>query len=224
MKEVVCLFNITEFCPKPWADLGFDVYSYDKGIPEERVENGITYRYWDADDAGALEYLLDNHPNPHFVCAFPPCTDLFVAGNGWRERKARENPNYLEDAMARIYLSRDYAEAVGAPYFIEQPISRAATLWRKPDFYFHPFEFGQYLPEDDEHPIWPELIPPRDAYPKKTSLFVGNGFVMPDKLPVKKLKEQITCAYWFKDLEEEKLFRSATPRGFAKAVAEFNVN
>lgn len=66
-------------------------------------------------------------------------------------------------------------------------------------------------------------IAPRDAYPKKTCLWTGNGFNMPYWLPVpveegysrqhKKLGGKSMCT---------KNIRSATPRGFALAVFEAN--
>jgi hypothetical protein len=107
---------------------------------------------------------------------------------------------------------------------VENPVSVLATKWRKPDHSFHPYEYGGYIHDDQaEHPRWPEYIAAKDAYPKKTCLWTGNGFTMPWKDPVhpedghsrqhKKLggKSQRT-----KDI------RSATPRGFATAVYEFN--
>ena len=66
---------------------------------------------------------------------------------------------------------------------------------------------------------YPEYIKPRDAYPKKTCLWTGGEFVMPEKMPV-----DISPGYsdQHKKLggksERTKNIRSATPRGFAKAV------
>jgi hypothetical protein len=104
------------------------------------------------------------------------------------------------------------------------------TLWRKPDHAFHPCEFGGYLPADDKHPRWPEYIAPRDAYTKKTCLWVGGGFQMPTLRPV----APVVVSYTKEDgsvtsgsLQFGKLggksmktknIRSATPRGFARAV------
>jgi hypothetical protein len=227
MPQVILLFNHTPFAAEPWAKKGFEVHCYDRlNEPGSSVVvgNGVVhYHPWECDAQDALSKLIQAHPSPHFIGGFPPCTDLSVAGNKWRPRKLAANPNYLEDAMARLYLVRDYGEHTGAPYFIEQPVSRASTLWRKPDHRFIPADYGGYLPEDDTHPRWSsDLIPPRDAYSKKTSLWVGNGFVMPPKKPVPIVRSEITCTSWWKDWEEEKIFRSATPRGFAEAVAEHN--
>lgn len=57
-----------------------------------------------------------------------------------------------------------------------------STLWRKPDHYFDPYEYGGYLSqiEGSYHP----KMPYRNAYTKKTCLWTGNGFTMPDTKPV----------------------------------------
>jgi hypothetical protein len=109
---------------------------------------------------------------------------------------------------------------LGVPFFIENPVSRLATLWRKPDHCFHPYEYGGYICKSNaEHPTWPEYIAPRDAYPKKTCLWTGNGFTMPYRLPVE--PEQGYSKQHRKlggKSMKTKNIRSATPRGFASAV------
>ena len=87
--------------------------------------------------------------------------------NIFRTKKLTD-PNYRTKAM---FLFRSVERIAGTrPFLIENPVSQAATLWRKPDTIFNPFEFGGYLPEDDRHPDWPQYIKPRDAYRKKTGL------------------------------------------------------
>ncbi|MCS5737504.1 hypothetical protein, partial [Herbiconiux daphne] len=113
--------------------------------------------------------------------------------------------------------------AFDCPWFAENPVSRLASLWRKPDYSFHPFEFGGYLPEDDEHPDYPEIIKARDAYPKKTMLWAGNGFRFPVKKPVP-VRPGYSDQFWKlggKSLRTKNI-RSATPRSFALAVFEAN--
>jgi hypothetical protein len=125
--------------------------------------------------------------------------------------------------MRLVYVARDIAEALGVPYAIENPVSVISTFWRKPDHIFHPFEYGGYLPEDDIHPQYPEYIVARDAYPKKTCYWTGNGFVMPPKKPV-----PVSPGYSKQQLllggksQRTKRIRSLSPRGIAAAIYEAN--
>lgn len=75
------------------------------------------------------------------------------------------------------------------------------------------------MPEDDLHPFFSDLIKPRDAYPKKTCIWSGNGFKWPHTSPV-----DVNDGYsdQHKKLggksKRTKVIRSLTPRGFARAV------
>ena len=91
---------------------------------------------------------------------------------------------------------------------------------------FHPYEYGGYIPQQDAtHPQWPDHIAPRDAYPKKTCLWTGGGFVMPETKPV---EPENGYSRQHKTLGGKSLktknIRSATPRGFAQAVFDANHN
>jgi len=154
------------------------------------------------------------------VFGFPPCTDLAVSGAKHFANKLAANPEYRNEAMALVYRVRDIAEALGVPYYIENPVSVISSEWRKPNFTFHPWQYGGYIPAcDAEHPLWPEHIAPRDAYPKRTCLWTGGGFEMPVQMPV-----EVEDGYsrQFKQLGGKSLktknIRSATPRGWAEAV------
>lgn len=75
----------------------------------------------------------------------------------------------------------------------------------------------------EAHPKWPDYIAPRDAYPKKTCLWTGGVFVMPATLPV--TPEDGHSRQHLKlggKSMKTKNIRSATPRGFARAVFEAN--
>ena len=161
---------------------------------------------------------------------FPPCTDLAISGAGHFAAKAATNPNYRADAMALVYMARDIGEAYNVPYAIENPVSVISSQWRKPDHIFQPCDFGGYLPEDDGGNPYPDIIPARDAYTKKTCLWTGNGFKMPEARPVSPVKYQdrnglnYSALHWKlggKSLRTKNI-RSATPRGFAQAVFAAN--
>ena len=85
-------------------------------------------------------------------------------------------------------------------------------------------KYGNYISDDEaEHPVWPEYIAAKDAYPKTTYLWAGGGWIMPEKKPV-----YVEPGYsdQFKKLGgksmKTKNIRSATPRGFA--IANFLAN
>tara|TARA_R110002153_G_scaffold121897_1_gene267662 strand:- start:504 stop:1115 length:612 start_codon:yes stop_codon:yes gene_type:complete len=174
--------------------------------------------------AALLEEFGDGDTLTTFGMAFPVCTDLAVSGAGHFAKKAIADPEFQAKAVARAVMCADFFEALGVPYFIENPVSVLATKWRKPDYSFHPYEYGGYIPYSKaEHPRWPEYIAPFDAYPKKTCLWTGGGFVMPDKVAV-----TVADGYAKQHLklggksQRTKDIRSATPRGFAIAVFAAN--
>jgi hypothetical protein len=202
---------------KPWRDAGHTVMTVDIKDTDRPSHLAL-----DVTEQHKLNYLIEWDAD--IIFSFPPCTDLAVSGAAHFEKKRKENPYCQYDAMSLFKVADYIAIKNNTPYMIENPVSVASTLWRKPDCgYFHPYEYGGYLPEDDVHPLYPDYIAPRDAYPKKTGIWSGNGFIMPEKKPVpcppgysaqhKKLGGKS---------ERTKTIRSMTPRGFAQAVFEAN--
>jgi hypothetical protein len=125
--------------------------------------------------------------------------------------------------MELFMIAPRIAEYIGIPFMCENPRSMVSTLWRKPDFTFHPFQYGGYLPDDDVHPRWPKYIAPRDAYPKETGIWCGNGFIKPPFRTV--WFEAGGSKQWLLlggKSKKTKKIRSETPRGFAQAVKEAN--
>ena len=227
---VLSLYDFTGEALKPWAEAGYTCYAYDIQHPVEgRKEGNINYLHADLHNIETFFDLIkqfgDNGDLVVFGMAFPVCTDMAVSGAAHFARKSEVDPLFQDKAVTYAMWCATFFDMLGVPYFIENPVSVLATKWRKPDYKFHPYEYGGYIPDDQaEHPRWPEYIAARDAYPKKTCLWTGGGFVMPTKVSVtvptgystqhKKLggKSQRT-----KDI------RSATPRGFAIAVCEANM-
>ena len=220
---VISYFDYTGAMVRPWADAGYDCFIFDTQHPRGLTQNGKGHNiHTVGGDLFDCEMIINN---PKILFSFPPCTDLAVSGASHFKKKAEENPFYLENAMLRVYLGYTDANEWNIPYMIENPVSVISTIWRKPDHIFHPYEYGGYLSVDDEHPLYPEFIAPRDAYTKKTCLWTGNGFVMPEKRPVElpegyKYSKQHT-QLGGKSLKTKNI-RSATPRGFAQAVFQAN--
>ena len=75
-----------------------------------------------------------------FVFGFPPCDDLAVSGNAHLAKKFAVNPAFQAEAteLARMvmYLGAQY----NCKWGLENPVSALSTIWRKPNFYFHPHE------------------------------------------------------------------------------------
>jgi hypothetical protein len=221
-KAIISLCDYTGIMAKPWEEAGYAVFLVDPQH-ESMMKKGMFTIGAKIDEAMPELKVIMKTYDVKMVFAFPPCTDLAVSGAGHFEAKAQKDPHFQTKAMMVVEQCRTIGELSGAPYMIENPVSVISSAWRKPDFTFHPYEYGGYLPEDDRHPLYPDYIAPRDAYPKKTCLWTGNGFKMPEPKPV-----PTDGGYSTQHLKlggkslKTKNIRSATPRGFSQAVFEAN--
>jgi hypothetical protein len=226
---VISLYDFTGEALKPWAEAGYTCHAFDIQHPVEgRTEGNITYRHADLHKQATFHNLIeefgDNGDLTVFGLAFPVCTDLAISGAAHFKSKAKRDPDFQTKAVNYAVMCADFFEDLGVPYLIENPVSVLATQWRKPDYRFHPYEYGEYLDDHEAvHPRWSEYIADRDAYTKKTCLWTGGGFVMPTKIPTCKPTGYSTQHLKLGGKSQRtKDIRSATPRGFAKAVHEFN--
>lgn len=223
--HVVCLYELSGYAAAPWAEAGYEVYCYDLNCTQEQRDGNITYLPWDARDEVQNAAIIARHQGrTAIVLAFPPCTDLAVSGAAHFGNKRQADPKFQVKAMQLVYTARDIAEALNAPYAIENPVSVISSLWRKPDYRFHPYEYGNYLTaEEAEHPEYPDYINPMDAYPKLTCYWTGGGFTMPSKKPV-----PVPFGYSTQHRKlggkskKTKTIRSLSPRGIARAIFEAN--
>ena len=232
---VISLYDFTGEALKPWADAGYECYAFDiqhdwyestKVYSQKHIDGSIEYIHADLHDQATLNAIQSEFGDKPVVfgMAFPVCTDMAVSGAAHFKRKAEVNPFFQADAVGHATAVSRMFNGMAIPYFIENPVSVLATMWRKPDHRFHPYEYGGYIPDDQaEHPRWPEYIASRDAYPKKTCLWTGGGFVMPwaVPVPVEKGHSRQHLKLGGKS-QRTKDIRSATPRGFAIAVYEAN--
>jgi hypothetical protein len=224
-KHVVCLFDETGLAGKPWANSGdYIIYCYDIAHKKVRREGNTIFVPWDANDLVATSKMVIRHRGKSkILLGFPPCTDLAVSGAAWFESKRNKNEYFQKEAMQLFLAPVSIALDIGVPYVIENPVSVASTMYRKPDHIFQPYEYGGYLPENDIHPEYPKYIAPRDAYPKKTCYWTGNGFNMPTRKPVKPEDGNSRQHRLLGGKSEKtKRIRSASPRGVAKAIYEAN--
>ena len=231
---VISLYDYTGEALKPWAEAGYTCHAFDIQHLEsgwvDRFEGGGSIRFHKVDlhdhkNLNAIHSAFADKPVA-FGMAFPVCTDLAVSGAAWFKKKAEANPSFQDEAVSHAVWCAELFRNLKIPFFIENPVSVLATKWRKPDHTFHPYEYGGYIAKNDaRHPRWPDYIADRDAYPKKTCLWTGNGFVMPPKVPVE--PESGHSRQHLKlggKSAKTKNIRSATPRGFAIAVMAANTN
>lgn len=233
MQHVISLYDYTGEALKPWAEAGYTCHAFDIQHDEvsfvDRFEGGGSISFHKADlhdhkNLNAIFYAFADRPVA-FGMAFPVCTDMAVSGAAWFKKKAEANPSFQDEAVSHAVWCAELFRNLKIPFFIENPVSVLATKWRKPDHTFHPYEYGGYIAKNDaQHPRWPDYIADRDAYPKKTCLWTGNGFVMPPKVPVE--PESGHSRQHLKlggKSAKTKNIRSATPRGFAIAVMAANI-
>lgn len=199
MKTVLSLCDRTGNMVRPWLDAGYDAITVDL---QESPESHPRRHHFTA-DVTRWRYPL-RFGQPAIVFAFPPCTHLAVSGARWFQAKGM---GALIDGLAIVEACREICEASGAPYMIENPVSTLSTYWRKPDHDFHPWQYTGF-----------EL---GDNYTKKTCLWTGNGFVMPEP-NVAANSAPDDRIHKAPPSDERSDFRSATPMGFARAVFEAN--
>lgn len=211
------LFDGSGVMGLPWAMAGHQVYCFN------------------ADDADHGEYIIKmkhenlayvnkfiepgscfaDYPEPDLIFAFPSCTNM--AGCGSKHERSSDDIS-IDVSVAQV--AKRLGDTFGCPWMVENPVGKLCTSWRKPDYYFDPYEYGGYMSgfEESFHP----KMPARDGYTKKTCIWAGNGFVMPEKRPVEH------CGFFWGwkslggDSAKTKQLRSLTPRGFSRAVYEHN--
>jgi hypothetical protein len=197
---VISLFDFTCTMAAPWAEAGFLCYCVDLQHPAGEHREGNIVR------VGAdIREWLPRYAAVKILFAFPPCTHVAASGARWFQDKGLGS---LIEALQLFDASVRLAEWTGAPYMIENPVSTVSTYWRKPDYMFDPCHYGGYL------------IPPGDAYTKKTCLWTGNGFVMPKAKGATPYEG--SRMHKIPPSRHRAALRSETPAGFAQAVFEAN--
>ena len=218
---IISLCDYTGIMVKPWVDAGYRAVLVDPQHESHTNDGQIERIHLFLSDAMQRLGEIIKTERVVFVAGFPPCTDVAVSGAAHFKSKANKDKHFQAKAALIAEQCRVIGALSGAPWFFENPVSVFASIFGKPDFTFDPFEFGGYLPEDDEHPEYADIISARDAYPKKTCLWSGGGFSLPEKKPV-----YVRPGYSDQHHKlggksiKTKNIRSATPRGFAQAVFE----
>lgn len=208
----------------PWRDRGVECWLVDPKHPEGVTRrDGMVLIGAKIVEATNLIGGLIRTRRVVFVAGFPPCDDIASCGaKHWAGKF--DNDRYFQ-ARAAIVLEqcRMVGALAGCPWMFENPNGAASSIMGPPTFRFDPCDYGGYLPPDDLHPFWPEILPPRDAYKKRTGIWSGGGFVVPEPQPVPSLNHYPGWKLLGGKSERTKEIRAAGPRGFLKAVAAANI-
>jgi hypothetical protein len=213
MSIILSFFDRTGALVKPWADAGYECHIVDIQHPPGQSNEGNICRWgMDVYEWEKRVYPQFQNKNIVFAAFFPPCTHLAVSGARWFQSKELASPGTRARAMDLVYWSDKIGKSLGCPYFIENPVSVISTEWRKPDFTFHPYEFGGYTGGSN------------DGYTKKTCLWTGGGFVLPQKKKIEIDANTGNRIHMMGPSSERANLRSETPKGFAQAIFEMYNN
>lgn len=198
---MLSLFDKSTIMCKPWAEAGHLAIAIDiQHKPGMQIDGNVVR-------VGAdINHFLPPMANYVFVAAFPPCTNLAISGARWYREKGLRG---LIEGLETVEAGRSICEWSGAPWLLENPVSTISTYWRKPDYKFHPWEYGGYDGGSN------------DGYTKNTCLWTSEDFIMPDKLPIP-LAEDHDRIHKSPQSSLRSDRRNATPAGFAQAVWSAN--
>ena len=208
MSTIISLCDLTGRMVQPWVEAGYKAVLVDPQHGSDWREGSI-FRF-----AGTVEEWLEGGSPSWYghdvaaVFAFPPCTDMAVSGARWFESKRAADPMFQAKAVAVAEQCRTIGRLSGAPWFVENPVSVLSRIFGPATHSFHPCDYT--------------ALEPADNYTKRTQLWAGGGFVMPEPqrdLTLGPPDDRIHKAPPGPDREN---FRSATPLGFARAVFAAN--
>ena len=203
----ISLYDKTGNMMLPWLEAGRIALIVDIQHPAGLTTyDGKLWRLGcDLRDGFHLPNGLPKYDDIEFVAAFPPCDHLAVSGSRWFKGKGLRKLALSVDLFA---TAAETCETLGAPYQIENPVSTISSYWRKPDHIFHPWYYSG--------------LEQQDNYAKTTCLWVGNGFVLPDRCVVLFSGDPDNLILKIAPGKDRANKRSKTPLGYAKAV--FNAN
>lgn len=145
------------------------------------------------------------------IIAHPPCTYLTLAGNKWYKPEFAERfPNRLIQRQQAVDFFMKFVSADCERIVIENPVGIMSSVYRKPDQYIEPFQFG-------------------DAEKKKTGLWIkGLKKLEPTNIVepvIIHCKSGANEPRWHMETmklppEERSKARSKTFPGIARAMAE----
>ena len=203
---VISLCDNTGNMARPWAEAGYECWAVDiqhsiRKDQSEQVGRGAIHYVW----GDVRTYRRPTKVAPSFVIVQTPCTHTAVSG---ARDFAKKGGMMLRDALEMFEAGRQIADWSGAPWCQEQPVTMLSSVPHigKPDHYFHPWQYAGFCEADN--------------YTKKTCIWGGNGFVMPETKRIPPTEG--SRMHKLPPSSDLANLRSATAKGFARAVFEAN--
>jgi hypothetical protein len=205
--HAVSLFDWSAVMLEPWRDAGYTCWAVDTRHPRGHTtrDDGIHLIGHDLSTPWLPPFDRDDIA---FVAAFPPCDHLAVSGARWFKGKGLRALASSIELFATAAEFCEWAAESGARYMIENPVSTISTYWRKPDHAFSPHHYAGLFPDDN--------------YTKKTCLWSGGGFVLPEPVFATDGEPPDDRIHKMPPSADRAALRSLTPRGFARAVFDAN--
>ncbi len=136
-------------------------------------------------NAISCDILPSERPGPHIqndvlseinesydlLIAHPPCTYLCSSGLHWNKRR----PERMRETHKAQLFFLALAHAPIDRIAIENPVGCMSSIFRKPDQYIQPYEFGH--PESKKTGLWLKNLPPlkpTNILPKPECGYWGN--------------------------------------------------
>ena len=171
-KKALSLFDTSRSSLRSWKGHSTD------NVVEYIIDESIL-----ASDEKMDRLVVTYKNNVDVIIAFPPCVDLCVAGARWWRAKRASNPLFQEQAIDEIKRLYKTLKKLHAQFAIVLPSSGQLRRLFPNAFVTSPHEFGGWL-NDEEHPLYPLIVPKHDAYRKRTLVVLGNGMRVPKRKPV----------------------------------------
>ena len=145
------------------------------------------------------------------MIAHPPCTYLTVTGNKWMKAEFRDRfPDRQRQRDEAIEFFLALWNAPIERICIENPVGIMSTIFRKPDQYIQPYEFGH--PESKKTCLWLRNLPPLEKDP--------SLLVEPEWMVFKSGKRMSRVYAEMARSKNRGYLRSITYQGIADAMAE----
>jgi hypothetical protein len=204
VKDGIAIFlcDETGIAAEPWANAGYECYCVDvaHSIRRPRRVGNINFVWGDC-----RTWRPPEGRRIIFAAGFPPCTH--DAASGARDF-LKKGGMMLRDSLETFEACRLAIAWSGVRGCIEHPSSVLASIPHigKPSHYFHPHQYTRFAPEDN--------------YTKLTGIWPLNGFVMPPVAKDDTLGPPDNRIHYMGAAGQKE--RSASPRGFFRAVFEAN--